>query len=278
MKRIRYIGLAIVIALSVWGYIAFDHWQREMIFMPSHSTGKVPQEVNFSEQWIEAPAAGGVAAGKVHAWWLAGATPTAPALLYLHGNADTLSSNVAAITRLRQAGFAVLAIDYRGFGSSAAVLPEERSAYADAQAGWQRLTELAPAAGKRLVYGHSLGSAIAVELAGHAPQVDALVVEGAFTSVVDVAKTTSYDWLPLSLVVSQRFASDEKVAALSMPKLFIHCANDEVIPQLFGDRLYQKAAQPKTQLVIPGGSHNRCPDADHDKWLDSLRRVGGLSA
>ncbi|AXA94119.1 alpha/beta hydrolase [Massilia sp. YMA4] len=278
MKRLRYIALGVMVALLAWGYVAFNHWQREMIFMPSRAVGHTPPNGSFSDQWIDAPAAGGVEGGKVHAWWLPAASPEAPALLYLHGNADTLSTNVAAIDRLRQAGFAVLAIDYRGFGASAALLPEERSAYADARAAWQRLEQLAPRAVKRLAYGHSLGGAIAVELAATTPRVDGVVVEGSFTSVVDVAKSTEFDWMPLSLVVSQRFASDEKVAALKTPKLFIHCARDEVIPLRFGDRLYEQAGEPKSRLVIPGGDHNDCPAAAAGEWRDTLRRFGGISA
>ena len=249
--------------MLIWGFVAFDHWQRDMIFMPSTYMKQTPaaQSLSFADEWIEAPAAGGVASGKMHGWWLAGDTADAPAVLYLHGNADTISTNVKAIAHLRKAGFAVLAVDYRGFGASARVLPEERSAYADATAAWQRLGQLAPLARKRLVYGHSLGGAIAVELAGKTSGIDTLVLEGTFTSVVDVAKTTSYDWMPLSLVVTQRFASDEKVGHLTLPKLFIHCARDEVIPQLFGERLYKLAAEPKTRLLIPGGNHNECPQA-----------------
>lgn len=267
--------LACALAGGAW---AFDRWQREEIFMPSVRFKATPAErqLRFDDVWIDGPPAGGVPAGRVHGWWLPGDTPTAPALLYLHGNADTISTNLDAIERLHGAGFAVLAVDYRGFGRSAAVLPDERSAYADAQAAWTRLAQLAPQAPRRLVYGHSLGGAIAVDLAGHAPGLDGLVVEGSFDSLQAVIESTEFGWLPLSVVLTQRFASDRKVATLAVPKLFIHCAGDEVIEPRFGQHLFDAAAAPKTQLLVPGGSHNACPRAAGALWRDAVRRLAGL--
>lgn len=272
-------AVALTAALLAAGFWAFDRWQREEIFVPSTRFKGTPAErkLGYEDVWIDSAAAGGVAGGRVHGWWLPAATAEAPALLYLHGNADTISTNLEAISRLHEAGFAVLAIDYRGFGRSDAALPDERSAYADAQAAWARLAQLAPKAGKRLIYGHSLGGAIGVDLATQAKALDGLVVEGSFDSLQAVIETTEFGWLPLSVLLTQRFESDRKVAGLAVPKLFIHCAGDEVIEPRFGQHLYERAAPPKQQLLVPGGSHNACPKAGGAGWTDALRRIGGLA-
>ena len=100
-------------------------------------------------------------------------------------------------------GFAVLAIDYRGYGRSSPALPDESALYADAQAAWKRMLVLAPRAKKRLIYGHSLGGAVAIDLALTAAHLDGLVVEGTYTSFSEVVQTTRYGWLPLSLILTR---------------------------------------------------------------------------
>src|SRR5690606_13284263 len=151
-----------------------------------------------------------------------------------------------------QAGFAVLAVDYRGYGASSATSPSETSVTADARAAWARLLQLSPNASRHMVYGHSLGGAVAVDLASRVGDVDALAVEGTFSSIVAVAQSIFPRWWPVSLLVTQRFDSGRKIERLTMPKLFIHCTGDQVIAQAFGEALYQAAPDPKAQLVITG--------------------------
>ena len=109
-----------------------------------------------------------------------------PAVLYLHGTRWNLTAQVRRISQLRELGFSVLAIDYRGFGESPGDLPSERTVYQDAQAAWERLVQLQPEAERRFIYGHSLGGAIAVDLAehlaeGNEPKAAGLIVESTFT-------------------------------------------------------------------------------------------------
>lgn len=108
----------------------------------------------------------------IHAWWwpAADADADAPALLYLHGVRWNLTGHLFRLEQLRALGFSVLAIDYRGFGQSLGDLPSERSVYADARIGWERLKALQPDASKRFIYGHSLGGAVAVDLAAELGQ------------------------------------------------------------------------------------------------------------
>lgn len=264
------VGAVIVTALLVFTYFRLDGWQRGLIFHPNNYMVETPRDraLAYSDQWIA------VGDGKVHGWWIPGASAKAPAILFFHGNAGTISTDLSHIARLHAAGFAVLAVDYRGYGSSTRASPSETSVYADARAAWTRLLQLAPGASRHMLYGHSLGGAIAIDLASHVPDVDALVVEGTFSSVAAVARTSFPRWWPISLLVTQRFASDRKVEGLRMPKLFIHCTDDEVISAALSEALYQGAPQPKTQLVIPGGSHNDCPSFAPAAWAAAMQRIG----
>ncbi len=246
----------------------------ENIFVGAH-VQPIPEtprdrDLAFSEQHIA------VEDGQLYGWWIPAASAKAPALLFLHGNAGTISTEVAHLARLHQAGFAVLAVDYGGYGASSAASPSEASVMADARAAWARLVQLSPGAARHMVYGHSLGGAVAIDLASRVTDMDALAVEGTFTSIVAVAQSIFPSWWPVSLLVTQRFASDRKVERLTMPKLFIHCTGDQVIAEAFGQALFDAAPAPKAQLVIPGGNHSGCPDYAARDWTAAMRKLGGL--
>ena len=126
------------------------------------------------------------------AWWWPAPRADAPAVLYLHGTRWNLTAQVRRISQLRELGFSVLAIDYRGFGESPGDLPSERTVYQDARAAWERLVQLQPEAERRFIYGHSLGGAIAVDLAehlaeGNQPKAAGLIVESTFTDLAAAA-------------------------------------------------------------------------------------------
>jgi fermentation-respiration switch protein FrsA (DUF1100 family) len=165
-------------------------------------------------------------------------------------------------------------VDYRGYGSSSALQPSEASVYADAQAAWLRFRQLTPEASLHVIYGHSLGGAVAIDLATRVAGVDALVAEGTFTSITAMAKNIFPKWWPVSWLVTQRFASDDKVAGLHMPKLFVHCTDDEVIPGVMSEELYRLSPEPKAQLTIPGGNHNNCPAFAAADWAKAMRQIG----
>lgn len=270
-------GGAAILAL-LW--LGWQVAQRLVILHPSRQTGVTPRDLGlpFAEHWLNAPAGGGTRAGRVHVWWLPDAQPAAPAVLYLHGNESTLSTDIGLMLALRRAGFSVMAIDYRGYGESALRLPSETSVYADAGLAWTHFLNLTPNASRHLLYGHSLGSAIAIDLAGRAPRLDGLIVDGAFTSAADVGRAMTASWLPLASLLRQRFLSKGKVDDLKVPQLFIHCTQDEVIPVELGLQLYGLSRAPKRQLLIEGGDHDNCYRAAPARWTAALRRMGGLQA
>ncbi|SEL08495.1 hypothetical protein SAMN05216387_1058 [Nitrosovibrio tenuis] len=269
-----------LVAMCFGGCTSVDEWQRGLAYAPSREMMGLPEleSLAFTDQWIESPAVDGVAAGLLHGWWIPNSSSDAPAVLYLHGNAGNISSNrnISLIHSLHRAGFAVLAIDYRGYGRSSPALPNESALYADAQAAWERMLNLAPHSKKRLIYGHSLGGAVAINLALTATHLDALVVEGTYTSFSEVVETTSYGWLPLSLILTQKYTSDEKIRNIRIPKLFIHGSSDEVIPVEMGKRLFALSLEPKSLLIVPDGRHRDAAVKAGDEWIKAMRRLAGL--
>jgi uncharacterized protein len=174
-------------------------------------------------------------------------------LLICHGNAGNLSEFDRPVhyAGLRGLGLSLLVFDYRGYGESGG-FPTESGLYHDADAAYRYLREqLGVPASRIVIFGHSLGSAVAVDLASRAPSAG-LIVEGALTSATDRGAEL-YPYIPVRWIAASRFSSLEKIGRVTVPKLFLHAQRDEVIPLAHGRRLYDAAPQPKTFIELRGG-------------------------
>lgn len=178
---------------------------------------------------------------------------TAPWILYLHG----ASGNVATVgyneawAKFKRLGLGVLAVDYRGYGESTGA-PSEAGLYRDADAAYAYLVgSLHVPPSRILIYGYSLGSAVAIDLASRVPAAG-LMVEGAFTSIPDRGAEL-YPYLPVHWLARNRFASIEKIARVAMPKLVIHAREDTYVPIAHGQKLFDLAGPPKTFQAVAGG-------------------------
>jgi fermentation-respiration switch protein FrsA (DUF1100 family) len=273
-RRVRYFLLALV-AVAIGACASLEHLQRAAIFQPSRVVENDPSHYDaaYEELWLPGPAG----SGRINAWWVPSALPDAPVLLYLHGNAGNMGPNAPRIVRFRNLGLSVLAIDYRGYGKSEGDGPSEAGVYADAQAAWEYLRLRAPGA-RVYIYGHSLGGAVAIELASHHPEAAGLIVESTFTSVKDAAQDTPYRLLASDLFLTQRFASIEKVPALKMPLLFIHGVADTLIPSRMSEALYAAAPEPKRLVLIEGAGHADVPARGGERYVAAWRDLLDKSA
>jgi len=219
---------------------------------------------------------------RLHAWWWRAAAPGAPAVLYLHGSRWNLTGQLTRIEQLHDFGFSVLAVDYRGFGRSEKLMPSEDTVYADARVAWQRLATLEPDPARRYIYGHSLGGAVAIDLAAHLSAGDGpvpargLIVESTFTTLADIARALSYDWLPVHWIMTQKFDSMTKIAQVRMPVLLAHGDADRYVPARFSHALYDAARAPKRLLLVEGGSHNNSMRLGRAAYRDALHDFFGL--
>jgi len=274
------IAILFSIAMLASGCASLDGFDRHIAYLPSSNIQQTPaaKHLSFSDQWMDSPAVVHASAGTVHGWWIPQLAEDAPAVLYLHGNAGNISNdlNLGAIQRLHQAGFAVLAIDYRGYGESAKVLPDEATVYADARVGWERLLNLSPRANSHLIYGHSLGAAVAIEVATTESHLDVLIVEGSYTSFADVAGRTEFGLfglLPLSSVLSQKFDSRNKIGKIKVPKLFVHGELDAAVPVEMGKELFDLASEPKFLLLVPDGHHRDSAAVAGTTWVTAVQSI-----
>lgn len=217
---------------------------------------------------------------RIHAWWWPDADPKAPVVFYLHGARWNLTGNLRRIEQLRQFGFAVFAIDYRGFGKSDGDLPSETMVYEDARVGWAWLAQRQPDPTRRFIYGHSLGGAVAIDLAvefaGKGPQARGLIIESTFTTLAAAAAELTWNWLPTSLILTQKFDSIEKIRNIDIPVLVVHGAGDRFIPARFSEALYEAAPTRKRLLLIENGSHNNSMWMGNGAYQKALGELFGL--
>jgi len=245
----------------------FDVKQREVIYRPTLGVASDVPSLRLGDErfFAEVPRSGGQ---RVELWWLPHADKNAPTLLYLHGTFRTLLENLHKINALRAAGFSVLAVDYRGWGLSTPIMPSEQTILQDADVAWSELQRREVRAAQRVIYGHSMGSAVAVDLASRL-QVDqdygALMLESAFTSFSDLAKESGFLARLLMVFSQERFASIEKIAKVNAPLLMLHGSQDTTIPIHLSEKLFAAAKSPKQWHAITGGAHS------------DLDEVGGAS-
>lgn len=250
--RLRRVGIVLLITLVVTYVticVVIFATQRHLIYFPSSGYTVTPEEMGLSYEAATLTTSDGES---IAAWYVSVSQPRAT-ILFCHGNAGNMAERCPTLKTFSRLGYDVLIFDYRGYGASTGV-PSEAGLYCDADAAWQYLTVERQIPPQRIVvFGRSLGGAVAIDLATrHTPA--ALVVECTFTSMVDIGQR-EYPLLPVGLLCTHRYESVKKVPNLHCPKLFFHGMQDELIPLDNARRLFAAAAEPK-QFIATGGGHN----------------------
>jgi uncharacterized protein len=232
--------------------------QPRFIFFPSSVVERTPEffRLPYEDVWL--PVTENSEAKVIHGWWIPAPQADAPVLLYLHGNGINMGANVGHAHRFHQLGFSVLLIDYRGYGRSVGYFPNEKRVYEDATAAWNYLVKERQFSPSQIfIYGHSMGGAIAIDLAVQHPEAAGLIVESSFTSIRDMVTFRNvFRIFPVNLMLTQRFDSIKKVPNLKIPVLFIHGTADTTVPAFMSQELYHAAPEPKKLLLVSSADHN----------------------
>ena len=279
MKRLTALVLMTVALLA--GCATLDERQRTWIFQPSDRSWWRGEEAaaGMQDVWIDFTSRETGEPVKLHGLWSPherfANDPKAPVLLYLHGARFNVVGSAFRARRMQELGFSVLAIDYRGFGKSTNTLPSESLAYEDARAAWDWLARQYPDR-PRYVFGHSLGGAIAIDLAAQVADEAGTMVEGTFTSIPDVVSTYKWGWLPLGPLITQRFEAVERVQRIGSPLLVVHGSADRTIAPELGRRLYEAATGPKRFELVEGGSHHNTNAVGQPQYKLALTELFGM--
>ena len=261
LQSVLFIMVTVWLALAILIYF----FQARLVFYPSRTLGQTPADINldYEEVFLQ-----GQDAVEIHGWWLPAENGRAT-LLFLHGNAGNISHRLDSLKIFHDLGLATLIIDYRGYGKSRGK-PSEPGTYLDAMAAWRYLTEDRDIEPQQIIiFGRSLGGAVAVWLAANTPAAG-LIMESTFTSIVDIGRQ-HYPYLPVKYLARIHYPSIDLIARINSPLLVIHSPEDEIIPYRLGQALYDQAGEPRYFLEI-SGAHN-------GGFLESGRRyTQGLDA
>lgn len=248
MKKTFLTLLLLLVLGAVAAWISLRRFEYDQLYHPTAEIETTPAQFQLRFQDVQFIAADGT---QLDGWWIPANRPRGT-VVYCHGNAGNIGRSAHIAPEFFKRGFNLLLWDYRGYGRSTG-RPSEQGLYADACAAFDAAEAMS---GKLpiLIYGNSLGGAVAIQLATERPAA-ALIVQGAFASAADIAKRR-YPNIPLDRVLSVAYDSAAKVGRLpGLPKLFGHSLRDEVIPFQSGRILHAAAAAPKTFVLLEGG-HN----------------------
>ena len=248
-------AIGVILAFLVFAVLSIMWFEEKLIYFPSRPLDGTPEDAGLAHEDVELVTDDGV---RLHGWFVlsgadGGSTPAT--VLMCHGNAGNISHRLErAMLLTTKLGVDVLLFDYRGYGLSEGA-PTEEGTYQDVRAAYRYLTEDRSIPPERIVlFGESLGTAIALQLAIEAPAA-ALVLEAPFTSIPDMAREV-YPFLPFVDWIRTRYDSASKISRLRMPVLVIHGEEDRVVPYAHGAALFERAPEPKTFFGVAGGGHS----------------------
>jgi uncharacterized protein len=241
-----------ILMLVGGGYVVFVASlymaQRRFIFIPPQSLHPLPATVG----WPEAEETViDTADGERVIVWHAPPRADEPVVIYFHGNGEIVASRAARHRELAANGTGIVALSYRGYMGSTGS-PTEEGLLRDAEAAYRFATSRYPAS-PVVLWGHSLGSGVAVALAARHP-VAKVILEAPFSSTVDVA-ALRFPIVPVRWLMLDQFRSDQRIDAVRAPLLIMHGDQDWVIPISLGERLFKLAHEPKRFVRFRGGNH-----------------------
>jgi hypothetical protein len=242
--------------------------QTQLLYQPdatSRTLSVTPLSIGIAYEDVRIPTSDGVT---LHAW-LVPADTEQPLVLFCHGNAGSIADRLDTVRLLHQLGLNLLIFDYRGYGRSTG-RPSEGGTYRDAEAAWRYLTEgLGYAPDEIVLFGRSLGAAIAAHLAKDVRPA-ALIVEAAFSSLPDVA-AHHFWYLPVRQLTRFRYSTVDYVRSVDAPTLVIHSSEDSLVPIEQGRKIFDQAKGPKRFLLILG-RHGEGALASGTRYSEGVRR------
>jgi hypothetical protein len=267
---------ALAAALAISGCTA-------VFFQPHRFLVATPDKLGLAYQDVRFRASDGV---ELFGWFLPAKGPALGTILQLHGNAENISTHFASLAWMPARGFNVFIFDYRGYGASEGE-PSLEGVQLDIDAAMTTLLARGDIDKDRIViYGQSLGGALAAYYVAHSPhrgRIRALILESTFSDYIDIAQekftdhwvTWPFQWIPL-LSVDDRFSPLPAMAKISpIPLLILHGDQDRVVPVHHAQRLYDAAREPKQLWIVPGAGHIQTmrDPAQRDRLVAYLREV-----
>jgi fermentation-respiration switch protein FrsA (DUF1100 family) len=247
--RIFLLGLGTVLATYILVLVCLFTFQRRLLFVPD-TTAPDPVRLGLTDVAVlHIPTEDGLS---LIAWHVPPADPNGFTVLLLHGNAGNIGHRANRLRRMREIGWGVLLLEYRGYGGNAGS-PTEDGLTLDANAGLTELRRRGVPAERTLLWGESLGTGLAIRLAAENP-VAAVLLDAPYTSIVDAAQG-QYPYVPVRPLLKDKFDSLSRIAAIQAPILVMQGSADRLVPPAMGRALMQAASAPTELWVAEGAGH-----------------------
>jgi uncharacterized protein len=262
MRRLRKAGFNMLFAALAYGLIVVGArlLHRRVLYQPPDDE---KQELPEGATLLTAKASDGVAVNALEF-----ANPKATrTVVHFHGNAETVDANAFLAREMKKRGFAMVLVEYRGYGRSQGTRPDEQGLYDDASAMLDLLAARGVGPDRIVLWGQSLGTGVATEMARRG-RGSRLVLVAPFTSTVAMARRI-VPVLPASLVMVDRFDTLAKAPAIAVPTLVVHGDIDDVIPFEQGEIVSH---------AFPNGTFLKIPEGRHDNLYKSTTVLNALAA
>jgi len=268
IARIVLTSLLVIVAVGYLGVVAVLYVkQREMLFPIPTVARTAPEAAGFAQADEHLLA---TADGENIIIWHVPAQPGRRVVVYCPGNGDSLAGSVSRFRNIVSDGTGLIALSYRGYAGSSGH-PSEHGLLLDAAATYAFAASRYETS-RMIAWGYSLGTGVAVALAADHP-FGGLILEAPYTSITDVA-AAAFPFLPVRLLLKDRFASDARIQRVTAPLLIMHGTEDTTVPIAFGERLFGLAHEPKRFVRLVGGRHD---DFDNFGATETARQfIAGL--
>ena len=240
------IAIPVIAYLAVLAFLFF--YQRQLLYFPDRSRPQLAALRDLGVREVQLTTADGL---DLLSWYLP-PPEGRPVIAYFHGNGGNIAYRADRVRRFAREGYGALLVEYRGYGGNPGA-PTEAGLFEDARAGLEFLRAQGIAAGRIVLYGESLGTAVAVHAATRGP-VGAVVLESPFTSIAAVAQH-HYPFVPANLLVWDRFDALSRIGQIDAPLLMLQGGRDGIVPARFGEALFAAAPEPKERWLKPEAGH-----------------------
>ena len=262
MQLIAKLLTVFLLIYLVFGVFLFFN-QKNIIFFPAKKMRQKPANLNIEEVYFTTQDK-----IKLHAWFLDHKADKT--VLFFHGNAGNISYRLNQLKVFKKLNLNALIFDYRGYGKSDGAISKEENLYTDSAAAYNYLLkEKSIHPTKIVIWGRSLGGALAIDIAQY-QDLAAVIIESTFSSALEVAQKKFW-FLPVNLLARFHFRNDKKINNIKSKILIIHSKDDQVIPWSHGKYLFAKAPKPKKFLEIKG-THNYGFLESYDLYLAEIKK------